>query len=308
VAHSNNDDGLRVSRAEIEQMASAAEVICDCRRELAARNADLLGEVITGGVALSEWRHYPAGEVYDPKSHAQYFFHTHPATGRPAREYGHFHTFLRAEGMPVGIAPLLLPELAVADVAALPPQAPPLKRGTRDEVSHLIAIAIDCRGEPIRLFTTNRWVTGETWYRADDVIRMLDRFTVTEVEPSGVLNRWIGGMIQLFRPQIAGLLRARDDAVMAWRRRRRSHVFEDPRLEVTSSLDIELEAQFAFLDDVRCGPADGVSDGLAGLPPMAEGWDENARAEGRRGRVIGLRAGSKARVGEGCWPSDIPSA
>ena len=84
--------------------------------------------------------------------------------------------------MPSGVAPLLLPELAVADVAALPPQAAPLKRGERDEVSHLIAIAIDFRGEPIRLFTTNRWVTGETWYRAEDVTRMLDRFVIAEEE------------------------------------------------------------------------------------------------------------------------------
>jgi len=160
VAHSDGEQGLRVSRAEIEQMTSAAAVIHDCRRELVARDANLLSEVTAGTAAIAEWRHYPEGEAYDPKSHSQYFFHAHVGTGRPAAEQGHFHTFLRAEGMPIGIAPLLLPELAVADVPALPPQAPPLKRGTRDEVSHLIAIAIDLRGEPIRLFTTNRWVTG----------------------------------------------------------------------------------------------------------------------------------------------------
>ena len=93
----------------------------------------------------------PTARCFDPTSHAQYFFHAHPAEGRPPTERGHFHTFLRAEGMPRGVVPLLLPELAVADVAAPPPQAAPLKRGERDEVSHLIAIAIDVRGEPIRL-------------------------------------------------------------------------------------------------------------------------------------------------------------
>jgi hypothetical protein len=173
--------------------------------------------------------------------------------------------------MPIGVAPLILPELAVADVPALPPQAPPLKRGRRDEVSHLIAIAIGVRGEPIRLFTTNRWVTGETWYRGDDVIRMLDRFAVTEGEPSELLNRWVGAIIRLFRPQIAALLRARDDTVMAWRRRRRTHVFEDLRLEVTSSLDIELDAQLAFVDKARLRPAESRP---GGLPAMAEGWED----------------------------------
>ncbi len=273
VANWDHDDGLRVSRNEMEQMTAAAAIIRECRRELAARNTDLLKE-LTSGSAIADWRNYPEGEVYDYKTHAQYFFHKHPATGLPSRECGHFHTFLRAEGMPPGVAPLLLPELAVADVPALPPQAPPIKRGTRDEVSHLVAIAIDLRGEPIRLFTTNRWVTGETWYRADDVLKMLDRFAVAEVEPSEVLNRWVSGMMRLFRPQIGALLRARDDAVMEWRRRRRTQVFEDPRLEVTSSLDISLDDQFALLEGMRFGPADSAPSRVPSLPPMAEGWED----------------------------------
>ena len=61
-----------------------------------------------------------------------------------------------------------------------------------------MAIAVDPRGEPIRLFTTNRWVTGETWYRADDVIRMLDRFAISDVDPSPTLNRWISAIFGCF--------------------------------------------------------------------------------------------------------------
>jgi hypothetical protein len=271
--NSDRDEGLRVSQAEIEQMIAAAAVVRECRLNLAARNTDVVGEVI-GNSAICAWRHYPEGEVFDATSHAQYFFHAHAPDNRPLSERGHFHTFLRAEGMPSGVVPLLLPELAVADVAALPPQAAPLKRGERDEVSHLIAIAIDIRGEPTRLFTTNRWVTGETWYRAEDVTRMLDRFVIAEREPSAVLNRWMGAMIRLFRPQIAALLEARDETVMAWRRRRRTHVFEDPRLEITSSLDIHLDTQLALVDRVRDSSDEGALRRVPALPPMAEGWEE----------------------------------
>ena len=142
-------------------------------------------------------------------------------------------------------------------------------------MSHLIAIAIDARSDPIRLFTTNRWVTGETWYRADDVIKMLDHFVIAETKPSAVLNRWIGAMIHLFCPQIAALLRARDETVMAWRRRRRTHVFEDPRLEITSSLDIVLDAQLAVVDGVRDRSGKSAVGRASGLPPMAEGWEES---------------------------------
>jgi hypothetical protein len=103
---------------------------------------------------------------------------------------------------------------------------------------------------------------------------MLDRFVIAESEPSAVLNRWIGAMVRLFRPQIAALLQARDESVMAWRRRRRTHVFEDPRLEITSSLDVQLDTQLALVDRARAiSDNDGVRR-VPALPPMAEGWEE----------------------------------
>ena len=272
---SDHGAGLHVGRDEIDSMGVAAAAICACRKDLEDRNTNLLAELTEGSPVIPDWRHYPEGDVFDPKSYAQYFFHAHPTDGGSTLETGHFHTFLRPEGMPPGVAPLLLPELAVADVAQSPPQAAPIKRGIRDEVSHLIAISIDHRGDPIRLFTTNRWVTGETWYRAGDVIQMLERFAIAEPAPSEIVNRWVGAMIQLFRPQIGALLRARDAAVMEWRRRRRTQVLEDPRLEITSSLDIALDAQFAFIDRSRADCAATSLHRVPSLPPMAEGWEQD---------------------------------
>jgi hypothetical protein len=229
----------------------------------------MLDEIMEGVARCDPWRHYPEGEVYDPASHAQYFYHAHPAAEQPAGEHGHFHTFLRAEGMPPGVMPLVLPEIGVAGQSA--PQAAPLKRGGRDEVSHLVAIALDGRGEPIRLFTTNRWVTGETWYPAADVIRMLDRFTVAEAPSAPLLNRWLTALVQLFSPQIGALLRERDRNLAEWRQRRRGDVFEDPRLEIASSTDIAVDEQLSFLDRV------GVTTTARPtrlVPGLAEGWGE----------------------------------
>jgi hypothetical protein len=262
---------LRVSRAELPRMERAAAVVADCRARLGAGGRNILCEVAPPADAIVEWRHYPEGEVYDPASHAQYFYHAHPVESRLPHEHGHFHTFLRAEGMPFGVAPLLWPEAAVAEVAV--PHSAPLKRGQRDEVSHLVAVSLDARGEPIRLFTTNRWVTGETWYPADDVIAMLDRFVMTAV-PSRLADRWLVAVMQLFRPQIAALLRRRDETVTAWRRRRRANVFEDPRLEITSSLEIDLGAQLAFIERFRSETAAADGPPTPSLPRMAEGWDE----------------------------------
>src|SRR5581483_4920444 len=175
------------------------------------------------------WYRYPEGEIYDPRCHAQYFYHCHPAATAPAKnrfggeavglaEHGHFHLFLRAEGMPRGVSPMVFPDDAVvADkVGRTPPQAAPVKRGASDRVAHLFAIALDARGEPVRLFTTNRWVTGETWYCAADVVRMLDRFTPAG-DASPLLDRWLGAMVRLYRTEIEGLLTRRDEAVAKWR-------------------------------------------------------------------------------------------
>jgi hypothetical protein len=235
--------------------------------QLGALNGNVL-EQLSAGAAFAPWQRYPADEVYDPQTHAQYFYHVHPAGEQPTAEHGHFHLFLRAEGMPAGVRPLLLPEHAVADAPVRAPQAAPAKRGVRAEIAHLVAIAVDRRGEPCRLFTTNRWVTGETWYRAADVIAMLDRFAIGEAVAPAAANRWLVAVVNLFRPQIAALIEARDRTVMAWRRSRRTHVLEDPRLEITSSLEVDLQQQLRLATP----PSPRRS---ARLPPMAEGWGDS---------------------------------
>jgi hypothetical protein len=244
-------DLARLGRAELEAMAAAGEEALDCRRVLAKSGDSFLGEVLHGAAASGDWTHYPPGDVYDPVTHAQYFYHTHPPAERRPREEGHFHTFLRPRGMAPGTRPLVLPELAIADAPAAPadpatPPAPQPNQGAdNDEPSHLIAIAMDGNGNPVRLFTTNRWVTGETWYAAADVMAMLDRFVIDLARPSWPLDRWLGALFRLFKPQMRALIQARDDAVMSWRRRHRGkvHVFEDRRLDVTSALDIDVEEQ-----------------------------------------------------------------
>lgn len=244
-------DFARLSRAELEIMAACCREVVDCERALAQAGRSLLTEAVGGAAQVYEWQHYPAGDICDGETHAQYFYHAHPPGERGAGEHGHFHTFLRGRGMPAGTRPLVMPELAIADNPAAPkgplmPSAPQSQAGEDgDPWSHLVAVALDEAGRPLRFFTTNRWVTGETWYAAADVARMLGRFSIGSVSSSSMLNRWVAAMIGFYRPQLVELLFARDAAVMAWRRRRRPkvHVFEDRRLEITSTFDIDPEAQ-----------------------------------------------------------------
>jgi len=267
----------------------AATTIRDCRQELAARGSTTIREAMNGGPDIAgepvPWHRYPEGEVYDPLSHAQYFFHCHPAAAatHPAApgndlaglaEHGHFHLFLRAEGMPRGVAPLVLPEQALVN-APTPPQAAPTRRGSSDRVAHLVAVAVDADGEPVRLFTTNRWVTGEIWYRAADVARMLDCFAPGGRSPATLLDRWLGALVRLYRREIEDLLDRRDQAVAKWRWLwPRRNALEDPRFEVTAQTRIDLETRLAELDRSVARPrvAGPVARRLVVPPKMSEGW------------------------------------
>jgi hypothetical protein len=222
------------TRADLERMSAAGQRILECYRVLRKTKDNIVGEILRDQGVFYEWQHYPKGDIFDHETHAQYYYHAHPVELRGG-EHGHFHTFLRPKGMPPGVRPAPLPDLAppADDNAAL---------------SHLVAISMDRAGYPIRLFTTNRWVTGETWYDASSVIAMLDRFSIDHARPSWPVNIWITSMIRLFRPQIEELLRRRDAAIAAWRQKHpEANAYEDRHLEIASALDISVETRIAAI-------------------------------------------------------------
>lgn len=241
----------RPDRIALERQARYGAEVVRWRDALAHDGRTVVSAALGGETRVFHWRHYPAGDVYDPATHAQYFYHAHPPdarSGAHASEHGHFHAFLRTRGLRPGARPLVMPELAIAGHPAAPRQAAPsapAPAGEPDEQwAHLAAIAMDRTGQPLRLFTTNRWVTGETWYAAADVAASLDRFSIGGDAPSP-LDHWITALIGLFRPTIVRLLTERDAAVMNFRRRRRGkvHVLEDRRLEIASWAAIDVDAE-----------------------------------------------------------------
>jgi hypothetical protein len=225
-----------LSREALLRMANAGVKAVACIGDLHARGSNLVIEVLRGSGDFTEWEHYPPDDVRDPKSHAQYYFHAHPPEERDHPDYGHFHLFMRPKGMPPGIRP--------GEVRDFVPSA-----SDNDAPSHLTAISMTPAGLPERLFTTNRWVTGETWYRAADVIGMLDRFVIDSDHPSRSLNDWLTAMVVLFRPQIEELLIERDRVILQWQADHAdTDVFEDRRLEIVSSIRISLHNQIEWLD------------------------------------------------------------
>ena len=219
----------------LREMAGAGDRILECYRVLRKSDANVVAEVLRGQGEFCEWDHYPKGDVYDHETHGQYYYHAHPADLRGG-EHGHFHTFVRPKGMPAGVKPAPLADFK-----------PP--KDKNDALSHLVAISTNKAGYPVRLFTTNRWVTGETWYAAKDVIRLVDRFLMDLAYPSWPVNIWITEMLRLFRPQIEELLLARDRTVGRWQADHpEGNTCEDRGLEITSVIEISVERQ---IEEVR---------------------------------------------------------
>ena len=230
-------DGLAVSH--LEAMAEAGNNVLECYRVLNKSEANVVGEMLKGQGEFFEWDHYPSGDVYDWETHSQYYYHAHPPENRTHKfgaEHGHFHTFLRPRGMPSNIKPA-----PVADFEK--PQ------DANDALTHFVGIAMNQAGFPIRLFTTNRWVTGEVWYTADDVISMVERFDIDQALPSWPVNIWITNMVKLFRPEIEVSLRKRDEIVARWEAANPGkNAYEDRELELTSIMDISVEERIKAVD------------------------------------------------------------
>ncbi|TDI64124.1 MAG: hypothetical protein E2O90_10555 [Alphaproteobacteria bacterium] len=230
-----------MGRDGLEDMVAAGEEVMEIERLLAKTEDNVVGELLKGQGTFYEWNHYPDGDVYDADTGSQFFYHAHPADERIG-EHGHFHTFLRPVGMPTGVCPASLPDLQ-------------LPKDENDALTHLIGISMDSWGKATRLFTTNRWVTGEVWYGAEDVIAMAALFEIGHSQPSWPVNRWLNALFRLYLPDIEALVRERDTTMGAWKNQPLpideetgapvSSVFENRQLEVTSYLKISVPDRLA---------------------------------------------------------------
>ncbi len=231
-----------LDQERLEAMYGAASVVSETMRVMQKSGTNAVAEILKSTDKFVEWKHVPPKDVYDRESHSQYYYHTHSkskdGTGIHDDEHGHFHTFLRGKGMPKGVKPAPLEDYD-ADMEISKVNA------------HIIGIGMNAMGIPIRLFTVNRWVCGDVWHSAEDIIKMLDSYDVDIVQPSWPVNLWVSNMIALYRPQIEDLLRQRDVQIKQWRSEAPDdNVFENRDFEVASHLDINLAADIEALEAV----------------------------------------------------------
>lgn len=113
----------------------------------------------------------PEGDIFDPKSGALYFYHSHREN-----EQGHFHTFLSGIDQSVH--------------------------------HHLVGISIDAKGKPLALFTTNDWVTGEEMIPYSQLYKRIDDFVFLDDNPT---SQYLQTLLKMLKPQVQELLKMRDE-------------------------------------------------------------------------------------------------
>ena len=187
-----------------EAREQARREIAFCEAILAKGGLTVLTEIFHGVSSVEAWEHFPPGDVYDPQSGAQWYYHCHPAAEGSA-EHGHFHCFVRPDG----------------------PDGP---------IHHLAAIGIDRDGRPLRIFTVNQWVVDDEWADAQTTIALLPRFDMQMPRPSYLVNRWLTAMFVAWEPEIAELIRARDLTLAAHVPPEGTPARRDRGLEVLSEL------------------------------------------------------------------------
>ncbi|TNF13558.1 MAG: hypothetical protein EP320_09275 [Rhodobacteraceae bacterium] len=227
----------RLPRARLEEMHDAAETVLECETVLAKSSMSVVSEVLRGQGDFLTWERYPRGDVFDTETHCHYFYHAHDAREMAQGENGHFHLFMRPEGIIPGLEPWDLPGARIPEDGA-------------SRFVHIGAISVDPQGRALRIFTTNRWVTDECFYRAEDVIRLLDHFAIELAHPNWAVNLWLSGMVTLYRPQVEALLRARDAQIEAWLAEHPgSDVLEDRGLQNITEWPVDHVAQIGMLED-----------------------------------------------------------
>ncbi len=209
-----------LSRRERRELHSAGRAALEATQAFLQQGKTVISEVI-GQTPYVEWAHYPEHDAKTPTG-ALFYYHAHAARQRIAGEHGHFHIF------------------AANRRAGCPPD---------QRYTHIVGVSVDDRGMPIRLFTTNQWVTAECWEDAARVCALARRARL-KTTPAHAVGEWLDAVLAFFRPQIDDILYLRDARIRELTGRGRSHLLEDRRSHILSQCRIDFSTQILALEEL----------------------------------------------------------
>lgn len=225
----------QLSKPEKARLLRYAQQVLEAQQQMTTkRGKNILHYTLEKKRRHVSMNHYPKGDRIDHDTGAQYFYHCHREDYDTA-EHGHFHCFLRYKHIPKTIKPTPLSDW---------------DKNMDNPMTHLVAIAMNCYGHPVRLFSVNRWISYEVWYDAKHTSRLLKQFKMTKQDSDywQVLDRWVEGMLHLYAPQIQWVNNSRDLAIAHHQSiYPNSHSYEDHQLEELSEIPINLNTQIQWL-------------------------------------------------------------
>lgn len=192
--------------------SQAARTIVSVQAALAVRGTNLATAALAGSRDFVEWTHYPRRDCVDPDHRTEFYYHAHQALKRAPGEHGHFHVFARHGA---------------------------------GRFWHLVGISLDNLGRATRLFTTNRWVTGETWAPTSEMTSSLNAFAVRAQGRMAPVAQWIDAMVRFYRPTIVDLMLARDTWLAAHKPDRREAALDDHNIHIVNQHAIDVLADVA---------------------------------------------------------------
>ena len=160
---------------------SAAQELVNIQVRFAKSNRTLSEAALCGAREFIEWRHYPKNDMSDADTGYEFYYHAHSADEMSDGEHGHFHLFKR--------------------------------KG--NDFFHLIGIALNQQGLPVRIFTTNQWVTGELMVDSRVAASALKIFSVAAKGRIAPVSKWLKSFIQLFYMDMEALIIERDLRIAA---------------------------------------------------------------------------------------------
>ncbi|MDF1757930.1 MAG: hypothetical protein P1U74_06495 [Legionellaceae bacterium] len=225
-------------RQQTSLLKSAEQVLINQQKLPTDYGGNILNFISGADDKHIKLKHYPLGDRIDFATGGQYFYHCH-RENKISNEHGHFHCYIRTKFIPKYIKPLNLPPIEN------------IKHNNK--MTHLLAIGMNRLGQPIRLFTVNRWVTSEQWYSARYASNLTKRFKMNLSDESSwrVVDKWLEGILHLFLPQIVWLQKQRDIKVASYKKDLEfKKIFTNKKIEEISEISINLQDQIQWLIDL----------------------------------------------------------
>ena len=183
--------------------------LLDCLNQLGQQHTNAVLLSLDGAQSIKPYQRYPETAYCFAEDHWRAFYHSHGAQTGEAHEHGHFHFFTRLD--------------------------------RQDDWAHVVALGMDGYGQPIEMYTTNKWVTGGAWFEPAHARAAFARLESSEDEPLPL--SWFKYILLLFQDEIHDLLINRDRQLLTLFARDREQGFLDRSIYYLSSMQLNLNAQ-----------------------------------------------------------------